>query len=209
MKSNPTTKALLLGISLATVLTTALAQPYPGATWTIDENGPALFDSHSGVVGYSNGVLQKDPISGVTTLYYQLAGPNVPSLPGDVVLLEPPSTFQASDLLRFDGRGGVYFFSDVEAGEANTDLADVGIPPLAGTNALYFAETGPEGNNGYLYIPAAGQPGYDTSGVLPGVQYNIISDAVPEPGSAVLLLSGGALWGLRFVRRKHHALTSA
>jgi hypothetical protein len=209
MKSNPTTKTLLLGISLATVLTTALAQPYTNATWTIDENGPALFDSHSGVVGYSNGVLQRDPISGVTTLYYQLAGPNVPSLPGDVVLLDPPSTFQGSDLLRFDGRGGVYFFSDVEPGEANTDLADVGVPlgSVDATNApvLFFTETGPEGNNGYLYTPAAGQPGYDTSGVLPGVHYNIISDVVPEPGSAVLLLIGGALWGLRFMRRKNHA----
>jgi hypothetical protein len=155
MKKTTITKTLIPCIGLATVLTTALAQPYTNATWTIDENGPALFDSHSGVVGYSNGVLQRDPISGVTTLYYQLAGPNVPSLPGDVVLLEPPSTTQASDLLRFDGRGGVYFFSDVEPGEANTDLADVGVPlnSVNPSNALYFAETGVEGNNGYSPSP--------------------------------------------------------
>jgi hypothetical protein len=204
MKKTTIAKTLIFCVGLAIVHTTALAQPYPGSTWTIDENGPALFDTHTGIVGYSNGVLQKDPISGVTTLYYPLLGTNAPSTPGDLVLLEAPTTGQASDLLRFDGRGGVYFFSDVEAGEANTDLADVGIPPV-GTNAVRVVEIGVEGNNGYLYIPLQGQPGFDVSGLLPEVQYNIISDAVPEPGSAVLLLSGGALLGLNVIRRKLRA----
>jgi hypothetical protein len=58
------------------------------------------------------------------------------------------------------------------------------------------------GGRKYLYIPFPGQPGADVSGLLPGVQYKIISDVVPEPSSAVLLLSGGALFGLNVMRRK-------
>src|ERR1041384_3554222 len=127
MKNATITKSLVLSIGLAVGVTTALAQPFPGETWTLNENGPALLNGP--VVGFSNGVLQRDPISGVTTLFYPLSGPNFPSAPGDVLLLEPPSPSQGSDLLRFDGHGGVYFFSDAEAAAPDGDLADVGVPP--------------------------------------------------------------------------------
>jgi hypothetical protein len=50
-------------------------------------------------------------------------------------------------------------------------------------------EIGPEGNNGAIYTPSPGQPGYDP-GFLP--TYNFVSDGVvPEPGTAMLLALGG------------------
>jgi hypothetical protein len=118
---------------------------------------------------------------------------------GDVVLLEPDApTGTISDLLRFDGNG-VYFFSELEPNETNPDMADVPIIPPA-INPVVLMEVGSEGNNGVLYIPGPGQPGYDLSGVLPGIRYDIISD-IPEPASATLLLAGVGLWLLNAARR--------
>ena len=99
----------------------------------------------------------------------------------------------------FDG-AGVYFFSELEPNETNPDSADVAVL-LQPINPVILIEVGPEGNNGVLYIPDLGQPGYDTSGVLPGIGYNIVSD-VPEPASAILVLAGAGLWVLNSSRRK-------
>ena len=99
----------------------------------------------------------------------------------------------------FDG-AGVYFFSELEPNETNLDSADVAVLPQP-INPVVLIEAGPEGNNGVLYIPISGQPGYDTSGVLPGIGYNIVSD-VPEPAAATLLLAGTSLWLLNSFRRK-------
>jgi hypothetical protein len=176
----------VLGV-LILVGASAFAQPFPNEAWTIDENGPALLQGP--LVGYSNGTNKLDPVSGLVGWYYQLQG--VPSIAGDVVLLEPPAT-NYSDVLRFDGTGGVYFFSELEFNEPNPDHADVPLlPPLV--NPLFIQEVGPEGSNGVTYIPQPGQPGFDTSGYFPGIAYNIISDAVPEPQDAVLAVTGGGL----------------
>jgi len=183
---------------IATAVSGQVLGPFPNETWYIDENGPALLNDGP-LVGYSNGHYQVDPISGIQGWYYNLGGTNV-NVPGDVILLEPqapPGT--VSDLLRFDGNG-VYFFSDLEPDETNPDKADVPVIPQA-INPVVLTEVGPEGNNGVLYIPVSGQPGCDTSGVLPGIRYNIISD-VPEPGATTLLLSGAILWLLNNSGRK-------
>ena len=209
MKTKTAAKVLLAFASVLTLNAThVFAQPFLDAVWTIDENGSGLFNaldpgSTSGVtsqniVGYSVGHLQADPVSGIVGLYYKFG---TVSLPGDVVLLEPQApTGTPSDMLRFDGQGGVYFFSDYEPGEANTDLADVPVMPQP-INPVFINEVGPEGNNGALYSPVAGQPGFDTSGILPGLQYNIISD-VPEPASVALLLAGPGLWLFRVLHRR-------
>ncbi len=194
MKKAGTVLLVLTLIAVATT-TTVLGQP----VWTVDENGPALLNGGP-IVGFANGSYKLDPISGLMGWYYPLG----PSTPGDLVLQEPPNTNSFSDILRFDGNG-VFFFSDAEAGETNLDKADVfQLPPLV-TNPNYITifrvETGVEGNNGFFWAPGPGQPGFDASGQLPGLAYNIISDAVPEPQAVVLLAAG--LW--LFVWRKAKA----
>jgi len=68
---------------------------------------------------------------------------------------------------------------------------------------VFRVETGIEGNNGFFWSPGPGDPGSDLSGILPGLSYNIISDAaVPEPSSMMLVLASAVLVGLhRFCRR--------
>jgi hypothetical protein len=122
-----------------------------------------------------------------------------PSIPGDVLLFENTNTF--SDVLRFDGNG-VFFFSEREPNELNPDKADVFVLPQPfGSNIVSLIEIGPEGQNGALYFPGPGRPGFDTSGLLPGLGYNIISD-VPDPGSAVFLLGAMAALGFNVIRRR-------
>jgi len=192
---------VLLALTLSTIITatTALGQA-GGPVWTLDENGPALLNGP--LVGFANGAPKLDPISGLVGWYYPLG----PSLPGDLVLQEPPQTNAISDILRFDGQG-VFFFSDREAGETNADHADVfQMPALNNTNGptIFRLEVGPEGNNGFFWTPAPGQPGFDTSGALPGLSYNIISDAVPEPNTVSLVLMAGAILTLRALRKEEH-----
>src|SRR5439155_22168249 len=135
-----------------------------------------------------------------TTLCYYLSPLHLTPVDGDIAMIEAP-TDAISDLLRF-AQGKLYFFSDHEPNDPNPDPADVGIPPLGAAFVLNLLEVGPnggpgpEGNNGALYLPLPGQPGFDSSGTWPGVMYNFISD-VPEPGSLALLLSGAGIWGLR------------
>jgi len=186
---------VLLGLALTSTIavTTARGQAN-GPLWTLDENGPALLNGGP-IVGYANGSYKLDPASGITGWYYPLG----PSVPGDLLLFENTNTF--SDLLRFDGNG-VFFFSDREATDLNPDKADVFVMPQPfGSNIVSLLEIGPEGNNGALYFPSPGGPGFDASGALPGLGYNIISD-VPEPGSAAFLLGTTAALGFNFIRRR-------
>jgi hypothetical protein len=190
------TSTMLLVLLLISIVSVTAAHGQLASTWTVDENGPALLSGT--IAGYANGSYKVDPISGLTGWYYPLG----PSTPGDLLLIEPlvGNTNIVSDLLRFDGHG-VFFFSDLEPGELNPDKADVPVIPNA--VSPYFArnEVGPEGNNGALWVPGPGQPGYDLSGQLPGLSYNIISDAVPEPNSVALVLAAAAVLGLRRVGR--------
>ena len=199
--NNPTKIVVAVAANLSFMPTAVSAQvlgPFPNETWDIDENGPALLNDGP-LVGYSNGRYQVDPVSGIVGWYYFLGGTNM-NVAGDVVLLEPQAPAGTiSDLLRFDG-SGVYFFSDLDPNETNPDKADVPVIPQP-INPVILTEVGPEANNGVLYIPISGQSGYDVSGILPGIRYNIISD-VPEPASATLFLAGASLWLLNRDRRK-------
>ena len=195
MKKTGTMLFVLIFTSLVTV-TTAPGQA-AGSTWRVDENGPALLSGQ--IAGFANGSYKLDPLSGLMGWYYPLG----PSTSDDLILIEPlvGNTNTVSDLLRFDGQG-VFFFSDLEPGELNPDKADVlQIPPPV--NPFFVRnEVGIEGNNGALWVPGPGQPGFDASGVLPGLQYNIISDAVPEPNSVVLFLTAAGIWVLHRLRQK-------
>jgi hypothetical protein len=183
---------VLVGLALTSLITVTTVHAQTNSQWRVDENGPALLSGS--IAGYANGMYKPDPISGLVGWYYPLG----PSVPGDVVLLEPPAFNTLSDLLRFDG-SGVFFFSDREAGEP-PDNADVPVipPPIS---PVVLPEIGPEGLNGALYSPAPGQPGFDLSGILPGLSYNIISD-IPEPSSAAILLGAAAVLGFNVIRRR-------
>jgi len=190
---------LVASLTSAMAAATALSQPFPNALWSFNEQGLGLFNGGT-TIGYSLGTNRVDPVSGMSTLWYSVGGP--PVLAGDVVLIEP-QTSQISDLIRFDGQGGLYFFSDLEPGELNPDPADVPQLP-APINPVVLNEVGPEGNNGAFYLPGPGMPGFDPTGVLPGLQYQFISD-VPEPSSMALLITGAGLLALKLVRSKRHS----
>jgi hypothetical protein len=179
-----TTKTLAIFVTTSTIaLTAALAQP----VITVDELGKGNF----GGTPLPSGP-KADPFSGIVTLAYQLP---FPGTPGDVMLFEPgPQPAPPSDLMRFDGQGFLYFFSDSTDGPP-FDPADVAQlpPPIASLPRISLLENGPEGNNGAFYNPAGGNPGDNTAGAT----YHFISD-VPEPGSGLFLaLGGGLLWMLK------------
>jgi hypothetical protein len=124
-------------------------------------------------------------------LFYNLLNP--PGLVAGDLLVNEPVTGGLSDLLRFDptvNGGGVFVYSEVDPGDPRPDFADIGFPTAFNTNQLTVLEVGPEGNNGIIYQPVAGQPGFVAGASLP-VVYHFVSDA-PEPATAGFLLLGGA-----------------
>jgi len=121
-----------LSFASAFATTTTLAQ----YAITLDENGNGTFRVATNPVPVL-GTLSLDPISGRTTLCYDLTALQqqlqFTFTPGDVLISEPPGT-SYSDLVRFEQNNPahpgafIYFFSDLEPGEPNPDLADVGLP---------------------------------------------------------------------------------
>jgi hypothetical protein len=164
---------------------------------TVDENG-------NGIGTTENGSLRPDPGPGglPSVLTYNLP---FTATPGDVALsgIEPGFPFPVVfDYIRFNGNGTLVFYSDNVL--TFDSLADTPGPPLRFyANRNTISEVGPEGDNGALYTPIAGQPGFD-----PGAPtYHFISDgsaaAIPEPAS-IMILSAGLLgivffgrWGRR------------
>lgn len=166
--------------------------------FTFDENGQGILNGNP--VSWA---VTEEPISHLSTLTYYLP---FATTPGDVLLTEPDPLGNniVSDIVRFDGQGHVYFFSEREATDVPPfDLADVPLLPNPITPFFSIPEVGPEGNNGALWIPLAGQPGSIPTGAE--IQYNIISD-VPEPASMLLAgLGGGLLLLLKFRRPARRA----
>src|SRR2546428_11908959 len=110
----------VFGIASAITLTTAtIASAQGGPLITVDELGKGNINGNPLPSG--TGV---DPMSGISTLFYRLP---FAGTPGDVVLLQPgPIPQQTSDILRFDGQGTLYFFSEREATDVPPfDPADV------------------------------------------------------------------------------------
>jgi hypothetical protein len=129
-------------------------------------------------------------------MFYDLLNPTG-LVPGDVIVTENASFI--SDILRFSpsvGTGGVFVYSDMGPGDPADSLADIGFPTMLSTNFTFVPEVGPEGSNGIVYTPTAGQPGFITGSAGP-VTYTFTSDstAVPEPGTVgVALLGAAAMW---------------
>jgi hypothetical protein len=146
-----------------------------------------------------------EPFSGMATLAYNLPA-GFAGAAGDVRLFESGPTNgvqELSDVIRFDGQGHMFFFSDRSTTENHPpSLADVGLPaPVTQFPVIQLLEVGPEGGlNGYWgYIPVAGQPGFNPN--APGTAYNFISD-VPEPGSVALFGLAGSLLLVARMRRQ-------
>jgi hypothetical protein len=109
-------------------------------------------------------------------------------------------------------------YSDVDAADTNTALADVGVPTNAQmfgntTNVRTITEQGPEaGPNGISYTPVVGipsDPGFFTGSGI-DVTYNFQSDdppiPTPEPASVILACFGaGGMLAYRWKRRPGRA----
>ena len=140
--------------------------------------------------------LMPDPTGGVpawNVLVYNLPFAGVA---GDVLMHDFTLADPFLDVIRFDGQGHLIFYSDnVDGFEAPADTPSPPNPLLA--NQAHILEQGPEGGFQFgVYTPDVNQPGWDPQ----APQYMFISDyAVPEPGSAAVMLAGLGAW---LIRRK-------
>jgi len=171
-----------------------------------DENGNATIRVNGGPPMTLIGTLGADPSvttggGGAPVLIY-----NLPQqvISGDVRILEPGgANGELSDALRFttlsgDGKGVfdgsvtgagrtvMIYYSD-QAGEPDDNaLADSGFPTNLGSGLVTsIFEVGPEGNNGFDYLPG-GVP-YPQNN-----EYVGISDSVPEMGTWAMIIAGFA-----------------
>ncbi len=170
------------------VMTAVLCTALPGlsATITIDENGHG--DVNGTPLAFTTNGTNPNPPFQTGVLQYTLP---FSGISGNVELIEP-ETGIPGDVLQFLGNGTVNFYSKPDADNSLAERYTPPIPPAPVPNTVILTETGSPGNDGAIYTPTAGQPGYDTSGPT----YHFISDSpsastVPEPASLALLALGG------------------
>ena len=174
-------------------------------TNTVNENAQGLSINTGGFMATLPVSFQTDNGPGglANALTYSLLNP--PGLTAGDLLLRESLGGPISDIIRFNPTencsgsiGCLVFYSDNLDGIDSR--ADIGLPADLYTNTVSFVEIGPEGNNGMIYTPIAGQPGF-VAGAEGPVTWVLASDSsVPEPSTIVLFGTGlGAL--LVFHRR--------
>jgi hypothetical protein len=170
-----------------------------------DENGNASIAVNGGPFVKLTGTLGADPSvtsnpGNLPVLIYNLP---LQVISGDVRILEPGgANSELSDALRFttlsgDGKGVIdgtitgagrtvmIYYSDLSGEPDDNALADTGFPLNLGSGlATSITEVGPEGNNGFDYLPG-GVP-YPLNN-----EYVGISDStVPEMGTWAMMIVG-------------------
>jgi hypothetical protein len=130
--------------------------------------------------------------------------------PGDVLINDNLAGVAPDfgDILRFTANNTVEYYSDSGPNDPPDALADNATFPTRDSisaNAFTLNEVGPEGNNGFIYTPTVGQPGYNAAVTV--TAYGVISDApIPEAASSVSLGLLLTLGGLVVVSRRRKAV---
>jgi hypothetical protein len=170
-----------------------------------DENGHASIAVNGGAFTPLTGTLGADPSVPASPGNLPVEIYNLPQqvISGDVRILDPgPGISQLSDVLRFttlsgDGKGVIngsitgagrtvmIYYSDQTGAPDDNALADTGFPANLGTGlATSILEVGPEGNNGFDYLP--GGVHYPANN-----EYIGISDStVPEMSTWAMMIVG-------------------
>jgi hypothetical protein len=168
-----------------------------GATldYTFDElcNGTVVSSGSSTAM---NCQMWKDPVSGITTVRYDLLSDGMVS--GDLLIRDENG--RISDILRYNAdQRGVFVFSSTSGGAM--DPADVGIvfPDITNPISVLDEVDLGEGRIGVSNAPQkSSAPGFWAAD--PGtITYTFVSDVVPEP--ATYLLIGVPLVWLSLRRR--------
>jgi len=192
----------LIAICLVCVLLTAAASQgavSQGMVISFDENGNGDVDGTPLVSGIDT------PPIGHETLYYVLSATFVST--GDVKIMEPGTTDEISDVLRFVNlvtaqQARVYVYSEREAGDPLPyDLADTGLPTEFQSIVRSLTEEGTEGSWNGLHYTASGST--DPGNLMGGPVNYVFTSDVPEPATLVLLGTAG-IW--IFTRKKHQFL---
>lgn len=200
-----------VALLVASLAGSASAAPF-SVSITVDENCNGSFSNTTGFTSSLACGFLADPGPGGlgSVMTYSLQNP--PGVTAGDVLLQDGPGGPILDVIRFNPAescfgsvGCVVFYSD------NVDGMDAGADTTRPPGAFYshtvtLLEVGTEQNNGAVYTPIFGQPGF-VSGAAGPVTYTLLSDTtpIPEPASLILLGSGLLLGASRRRRRSANA----
>jgi len=161
----------------------------------VDEFGGSRVFSNSTLIAPLPFTLGPDPSGGLANWNVLIFNLPFQGQQGDVLITDPwESGSPVLDVLRFDGNSHLIFYSDSIDGF--NDPADTPGPPDPFYPNYVLRNELVSGKLNYVdYQPGAGEPGGDPAFGGFNPTYHIVSE-IPEPGSAMLLLSALGVLGL-------------